>query len=209
LAYGRSRNALGTGTAIRPGARVIVRLTGARRFRLTSGLSVQHAIAVRAAVLLGNMTMDDRDTGAPPLERMLHRYGKKARRFLVVSAFNVAFGQSLLVLAYSWLGWAFAVSNAAAVALSAGPAYVLTRYWVWEKWSKNHLVREVLPFWGLAFFGLILSTVAAGIADSYTDAQLVLNLVNLAAFGLLWVFKFFIFDRLMFGRRHRALGSAP
>ena len=153
--------------------------------------------------------MDGRDTVIPPPERLSGRYGKKARRFLVVSAFNVVFGQSLLVLTYSWLGWSFAVSNFAAVAVSAGPAYVLTRYWVWEKWSKNHLVKEVLPFWGLAFFGLIVSTVAAGIANAYTDAQVVLNLVNLASFGLIWVSKFFIFDRFMFGRRHQALEPAP
>jgi putative flippase GtrA len=155
------------------------------------------------------MTMDGRESVAPPLERMLRRYGKRASRFLVVSTFNVVFGQSLLVLAHSWLGWAFAVSNAAAVAVSAGPAYLLTRYWVWEKWSKNLFVKEVLPFWGLAFFGLILSTVAAGIAHTYSDAQLVLNLVNLASFGLIWVFKFFIFDRLMFGRRQHPLKPAP
>ena len=147
--------------------------------------------------------MDRREAGAGA-EHLCRRYGKKASRFLVVSAFNAVFGQSLLVLAYSWLGWSFAGSNVAAVIVSTGPAYVLTRYWAWEKRSKNHLVKEVLPFWGLAFLGLILSTLAAGIADIYTDAQVVLNVVNLAAFGLLWVFKFFVFDRFMFGRGHAA-----
>lgn len=147
--------------------------------------------------------------GAGPVERTFRRYGKTVRRFLVVSAFNVAFGQGLLVLAHSWLGWAFAGSNAAAVALSAGPAYILTRYWVWEKWSKNRLLTEVLPFWGVAFFGLIFSTLAAKFAGTYTDAQLALNLVNLASFGLIWVFKLFLFDRLMFGGHLRTLEPAP
>ena len=32
--------------------------------------------------------------------RVAREYGKKARRFVIVSVFNVAFGQSLLVLAY-------------------------------------------------------------------------------------------------------------
>ena len=148
------------------------------------------------------------ETVAPPLERMLRWSGKKASRFLVVSAFNVVFGQILLVLAYSGLGWSFAVSNGASVAIGAGPAYVLTRYWAWEKQSKNHLVKEVLPFWGLAVFGLTVSTVTTGIANTYTDAQVVLNLVNLASFGLIWVFKFLIFDRFMFGGHHHALEPA-
>ena len=153
--------------------------------------------------------MGVRETVAPLLERIRRRYGKTASRFLMVSAFNVVFGQSLLVLTHAWLGWSFAVSNGVAVAVSAGPAYVLTRYWVWEKRSRNHLVKEVLPFWGLAVVGLLGSTVAAGIANTYTDTQVVLNLVNLASFGLIWVFKFFIFDRFMFGKRHHALEPAP
>ncbi len=153
--------------------------------------------------------MEVREIIRPRLEYFLRRHRKKASRFLVVTAFNVVFGQGLLVLTHSWLGWSFAVSNSAAVAIGAGPAYILTRYWVWEKWSKNHVVKEVLPFWGLGFFGLIVSTVAAKVANTYTDAQVVLNLVNLAAFGAIWVFKYVIFDRLVFGRRHHALGPTP
>ena len=141
-----------------------------------------------------------------PMARLGREYGKKASRFLVVSAFNVLFGQSLLVMAHSGFGWAFATSNVFAVALSAGPAYVLARYWVWEKTSKNHFLKEVLPFWGLAFLGLTTSTIAAGVAERYSDAQIVLNLANLVAFGVIWVFKFFILDRFMFGRhRHSAV----
>jgi putative flippase GtrA len=135
-------------------------------------------------------------------------YGKKASRFLVVSGFNVLFGQSLLVLAHSGFGWAFTSSNVFAVGLSAGPAYVLARYWVWEKTSKNHFVKEVLPFWGLAFLGLLASTIAAGIAARHSDAQIILNFVNLGAFGIIWIFKFFILDRFMFGKhRHSAVAD--
>jgi putative flippase GtrA len=135
-------------------------------------------------------------------------YGKKVRRFIVVSAFNVAFGQSLLVLAHSAFGWSFVMSNVCAVAVSAGPAYVLARYWVWEKTSKNHVVKEIAPFWGLAFLGLVASTFAAGFSSRYSDAQIVLNLVNLAAFGIIWVFKFFILDRFMFGTPRQPLVAA-
>ena len=66
----------------------------------------------------------------------------------------------------------------------------------------------MLPFWGVAFFGLLLSTVAARFAGTYTDAQLALNLVNLASFGLIWVCKFLLFDRFMFGGPHHALDPA-
>jgi putative flippase GtrA len=143
----------------------------------------------------------------PFLERLRLDYGKKVGRFLLVSVFNVGFGQGLLVLAHSGLGWSFVVSNLVAVMVSAGPAYVLARYWVWQKRSKNHLVKEVLPFWGLAFLGLLVSTIAAHIANRHSDAQIVLNAVNLGAFGIIWVFKFFILDRFMFGKHHHSAAS--
>lgn len=152
--------------------------------------------------------MESQETCAPPVKQVGSSYVKKVGRFLIVSAFNVMLGQGLLVLNHSWLGWSFAVSNIVAVAVGAGPAYVLARYWVWEKRSKNHLMKEVLPFWGLAFFGLIVSTFAAGLANEYTDAQIVLNIVNLASFGLIWVFKFFILDRFMFGQHHHPVKPA-
>ena len=148
------------------------------------------------------------ESTGPLVARVAREYGKKARRFVIVSLFNVAFGQSLLVLAYSAFGWSFVTSNIFAVAISAGPAYVLARYWVWEKTSKNHVVKEIAPFWGLAFLGLVASTVAAGFASRYSDAQIVLNLVNLAAFGIIWVFKFFILDRFMFGTPRQPLVAA-
>lgn len=152
--------------------------------------------------------MEHQATDVSATGRAGHSYARKVSRFLVVSAFNVVFGQSLLVVNHSWLGWSFAVSNGVAVAVSAGPAYVLARYWVWQKRSKNHFFKEVLPFWGLAFFGLVVSTFAAAIANNYTDAQIILNVVNLASFGVIWIFKFFILDRYMFGKHHDAPDSA-
>jgi putative flippase GtrA len=127
------------------------------------------------------------------------RYARTGSRFVVVSAFNTVLCQSVLVLAHSVFGWGFAASNLFAAAVEAGPAYLLTRYWAWEKTSQNHLMREIVPFWCLGFLGLALSTIAASIANRYSNAQLLLNTINLAAFGVVWVFKFFILDRFMFG----------
>ncbi len=140
-----------------------------------------------------------RSVGQSLLARRWHRYGRTGGRFLLVSAFNVVCGQALLVLAHAVFAWTFAAANLFAVAVSTGPAYLLTRYWAWEKRSPNHVAREILPFWGLAFLGLGVSTGAVSLANRYSEAQLVLNAVNLAAFGALWLFKFFLFDRCMFG----------
>jgi putative flippase GtrA len=127
------------------------------------------------------------------------RVGAKLIRFGAVSAFNVVFGQSLLLAGQTVLGWPAVGSNIFAVSVSAIPAYLLSRYWVWQKRGKNHFIGEVLPFWTLALLGFGLSTAAVWFVEKQWDPHpLVINLTNLVAFGLVWVSKFFILDRVLF-----------
>jgi putative flippase GtrA len=140
-------------------------------------------------------------------------------KYSAVSVVNVAIGQGLLVLFSAVLHFGPAVSNVLAVCLSAGPAYFLSRRWVWGKTGKSHLTKEVLPFWGFAIAGLILSTAAVWVAtrvtgivdippaDRTTLQKLVPNLANMFAFGVLWVMKFFVLDTYMFGRHHHGPGD--
>jgi putative flippase GtrA len=125
-------------------------------------------------------------------------YGQKAAKYAAVSVFNVLFGQGLLVLANHVFEWSFVWSNVFAVSISAFPAYVLSRRWIWQKKGNNHFWKEVVPFWAMAFFGLGLSTLFAYIAAQISDATIVLQLANLSAFGILWVAKFFVLDKLLF-----------
>ena len=133
------------------------------------------------------------------VSQLREEYGQKAAKYMAVSVFNVVFGQTLLVLAFKGFGWTQVESNLFAVSISALPAYVLSRRWIWQKKGQNHFLREVVPFWAMAFMGLGLSTLFAYIAGQVSDSALVLMLANLSAFGLLWVAKFFVLDRLLFG----------
>ena len=137
---------------------------------------------------------------SPPLvvARLKDEYAAKGLKFLAVSAFNIVFGQSLLVLANAGFAWSFVPSNVFAVGISAGPAYTLSRYWVWQKSGKNDLWKEVLPFWSLAFLGLVLSTMLVAVAETYSDTTLLLMGTNLFAFGCVWTTKFFILDKVLF-----------
>ena len=133
------------------------------------------------------------------LTRLRARHSAKLIRFGAVSAFNVVFGQSLLFAAQTVFGWSAVGSNIFAVSISAIPAYLLSRYWVWQKRGKNHFMREVVPFWSLAFLGFALSTVAVWYVEQrWNPHPLVINLTNLSAFGVVWVSKFFILDRVLF-----------
>ena len=127
------------------------------------------------------------------------RHGAKLIRFGAVSAFNVVFGQALLFSAQVAMGLPPVPANTLAVTLGTIPAYLLSRYWVWNKRGKNHFMKEVLPFWTLTLLGFALSTAAVWFVDTRWDpAPLVINLTSLVAFGVIWTAKFFVLDRVLF-----------
>ena len=127
---------------------------------------------------------------------------RKAMKYSAVSVIAVPITQVILIVCHYGLGWGGVESNLMAVAITAVPAYVLNRYWVWGKKDKNNFKTEILPFWGMTFLGLIFSTLFVAYVDRNFDSALLINVANAAGFGVVWVFKFFILDKAMFGRHH-------
>jgi putative flippase GtrA len=139
--------------------------------------------------------------------------GKKMIRYSLVSVVSVIVSQIVLFAAQSF--WSARTSNIVAVCVSAIPSYYLNRAWAWGKTGKSHLMKEIVPFWSLAFVGLVFSTWAADFAESNAHhltssdlgTKLVVNGAALAAFGVLWIGKFVIFNKLMFA--HPAESTVP
>ncbi len=149
------------------------------------------------------------------LERSRTPGGQKMVRYSLVSVVSVMVSQIVLFVAQSF--WSARTSNIVAVCISAVPSYYLNRAWAWGKTGKSHLIKEIVPFWSLALLGLIFSTWAADYAESNAHhitsstlgARLVVNFAALAAFGVLWVGKFFIFNRVLFAHRPEPEPSLP
>jgi putative flippase GtrA len=134
--------------------------------------------------------------------RLWRDYGQKLIRFAGVSIINVCTGQTLLYICYARLGWNGMLANVVAVAAGSIPAYLLSRHYVWKREKGDHnFGAEILPFWGLAFVGLVLSTALVGVADSFSDHTLAVQGANAAAFGALWIVRFVVLEHLLWGER--------
>jgi putative flippase GtrA len=133
---------------------------------------------------------------------------RRLLKYSAVSAISFPLTNVFLVIFSVGFGWSGVVSNVVAVSLMSIPAYVLNRYWVWGKKDKNDLRTEVLPFWGITLFGLLLSTSFAWYADRTFDSPFAVNVANFFGFGLVWVFKYFLLDSWMFGSHHHSLTDA-
>jgi putative flippase GtrA len=119
-------------------------------------------------------------------------------RYAAVSAIGVAATQVLLLGALD-LGWSGVAANASAVSIVSVPAYLLNRHWVWGRDGRHDVAREVLPFWGMALLGLVVSTtLVAVVSHDGTASPLVVSAANLSGFAALWVIRYVVLDRVLF-----------
>ena len=138
------------------------------------------------------------------------RYAKtgeftKLWRYCVVSGVSTGTTLAGLFLFYRVVGLTPFSANVVATCIATVPAYYLNRTWAWGKSGRSHFGREVLPFWVITFVSLVLSTLAVEFAaheaqgiSSKDVKALILLFANFVTYGLLWVGKFILFNRLLF-----------
>lgn len=144
-------------------------------------------------------------------ERELPSWGVhvvKLVRYSLASLVSVICSQTILIVCNAVIGLSGVWSNLISCTISAWPNYWMNRAWTWDKHSGHSLATEVIPFWGMGFAGLGLSTIFVAYADHRWHTTLAISLANLLAFGVLWLAKYVVLDRLMFGRDQH-LSSGP
>jgi putative flippase GtrA len=127
-------------------------------------------------------------------------------RYSMVSAVAIVISQVTILIC----AWVFGLSGIAANtigALTATPAsYELNRKWAWGRHGKSHLWREVVPFWALTLVGFLGSTGMVELADNLAKSHGITGLLrallimgaSLFAYGVVWIVKFILFNRVIF-----------
>jgi len=131
----------------------------------------------------------------------------KLWRYASVSVVTTILSLSLLYVFYRVVDVGSAmVANVIATVITTVPSYYLNRTWAWGKSGRSHLWREVVPFWVIAALSLVLSTIAVGAAAheahhlsaSHHVQTLLVELANLITYGVMWIGKFILFNRILF-----------
>jgi len=140
------------------------------------------------------------------LWRLYHTpQGRKLVRYTLVSGISALFAFSLLTLVYGVLQlWSEVPSALFCNIVSTVPNYILNRRWVWGKTGRSHLWREVVPFWVMSITGIVLALFTAALARNFSNTHnldhlartIVIVGANTAAFGVLWILKYLILNRL-------------
>ena len=148
-------------------------------------------------------------TSSVLLERFRTPVGRKLFRYSMVSIVSVAVSTSVLLFCSGVLSWSAWVSNTVATAVATVPSYELNRRWAWGKTGKGHLLKEVVPFWVLSFIGWGFSTICVAVMEHYAKSHHFshlartgsVGLTSIAAFGVLWIVKFIIINKVLFVHR--------
>jgi putative flippase GtrA len=136
----------------------------------------------------------------------LHTHeGRKILRFTSVSAIATATSNIVLILVrqlhlIEGAIWSTIFSNFVATF----PSYWLNRTWTWGKRGRSHVRKEILPFWMMSALGIAFSIVGATLARHvikshnvpYVAATALLVFANLASFGIFWILKLKLFNRI-------------
>ena len=130
---------------------------------------------------------------------------KQLIRYTMVSVIStvVSFGVLALVFGVFHL-WGEIESTVFANVVATVPSYFLNRMWVWGKGGRSHLMKEIVPFWVMSAIGIVVSIGGAAVARhigkthhlTHLQQTAVVLLANLISFGLFWVLKYMLYNRL-------------
>ena len=133
--------------------------------------------------------------------------GFRMLRYAGVSVMNVLIGQSLLYVFYAQMDISSGRANVASVLLSMIPAFLFSKRWVWKQEDNGLFGHDAVVFFTMTAIGLVASTLAVIVATRFSNADLAPNVANLAAFGVVWVAKFVVLERLIWPTADPAPGG--
>ena len=131
--------------------------------------------------------------------------GRTMLKFSCVSVISTIVAQGTLwIVFYNLRLWSPVPSNIFANAMATLPSYTLNRRWAWGKSGRSHLWKEVVPFWTMSAAGMAMSIGTVSLAAHEAHAHhfghlstaILVNAANFLAFGILWILKFIVFNRL-------------
>ena len=128
-------------------------------------------------------------------------------RYSAVSGVATTTSLVTLGLLVGLVGMPATWANVLAMAVGTVPSFELNRRWVWRAGGRRSVLGQMVPFATLSATGLVVSTVAVGVASARTAAwghgahTAAVLCANVAAYGSLWLVQYALLDRVLFRPR--------
>jgi putative flippase GtrA len=143
------------------------------------------------------------------------RLARLFTRFAAGTVVSTACSQLTLVLLFGILETSASVSGGAAFLAGAIPNFLIHRFWTWRRSGPVMMRRELLPYLavitlsGLVAIGITtgVDRVLNGTIDDHAVHTAVLAITFIISYLPLFVLKFALLDRLVFGCADRGLSQ--
>jgi putative flippase GtrA len=129
----------------------------------------------------------------------------RVQRFGLVSLVTAGLGQLSILLLHVGLGVEPVLSNLLATVLVSVVGYVLCTRHVWSSDRTRRYTLEMPGFVLASLLGLVLSSVTVALVAETSSHPLAPNIASAAGFGLAWVLRFAVLDRILFAPRDLGL----
>jgi putative flippase GtrA len=138
-------------------------------------------------------------------------------RYAAGSLVATGCSEVVLVAGYGLFGLGPQAASLVAWVAGAVPNYLLNRRWAWRERDRPPVWRELLPYWvitlGTAALAIAATTAADGLVrhavSDRGERSFLLGVVYLAAYGVVFVIKFVLFDGWVFAAKRSCAGAAP
>jgi putative flippase GtrA len=149
------------------------------------------------------------------LSKLGHRIGLRRGRLLLWAKYSASsvvatvISQLAFALCY-WFGTAAVVASLVAFVSGAVPNYVLNRRWSWR--SRGQMLPYTIIVVGSAIIAALVTTLTSHLVqgiDSHAWKTLLVTGSYFATYGVLFILKFVLFDRLVFASPAPAAEAVP
>jgi putative flippase GtrA len=135
------------------------------------------------------------------------RLARLFTRFAAGTAVSTTCSQVAFVLLFGVLAASATVSGAVAFVAGVVPNFLIHRYWTWRRSGPVEIRRELLPYLAVIILsGLVAIGITAGVdrligetIDDHAMRTVVVAVAFNASFLPLFILKFALLDRLVFG----------
>lgn len=120
-------------------------------------------------------------------------------RFLGVTVVTAGLGQTLILLFYGGFDWPPLLANAVAVSLVGVVGFVLSLRFVWTESDETARGMQMTVFMAMTLLGLVISSITVQFVTQRLEHVLAANLGSFAGYGVAWLLRFAVLDRVVFG----------
>lgn len=138
-------------------------------------------------------------------ERMRGARAMLLGRYAASSVIAGLISEGVFLASYG-LGALPSVASVIAFVAGAVPNYLMNRYWAWQQKDKVRPGRELLPYLIIIVVTALLASLITTAADAFLHERIashfwqvvLVGIAFLGTYGVMFVVKFFLFDRLIF-----------